>query len=447
MTPINTIGTPQPSPFWLRCLPLSVFQVYLTITVLAFFIGPYPWPIENPVEVVAFLVIVQVAFLLGYLSSARRQPAVRHTQIEVEKMIQVVIFIGTLWAIPAFMIKTVTVRDTYGGPIGVIIAGLTKPGEIYNHHQTIVALRQSGGLGLLSSGLMTVTDFLLSPFVSIAMPLGVVMWHRLTSVQKAGVVFITGVQVASWIGIGTNKGLFDIAILLPWLYIAQQVRLGRRPGAILKKVAVVAGILGTVVLGYFFIGGMERHSDRGTDIAQLIDVSEGYQAAFNILPESVAYGILRLSGYVTQGYYALSLALPLDFEPCWGLGNSYWLASWTRALTGGVSILEQSYPGRLQAFDLDLLTRWHSFYVWFASDVSFYGVPVIVFLVGRALSSAWIDAIWGSDVYSVGFLHLLIIMVIYFPGNNQVLGFAPSGIPFIVFAFLRMLPKASRIHT
>jgi hypothetical protein len=427
-------------------LPLTLFQIYLTVTVILFFVGPYPWPIENQFPTILFLIAVQIAFLMGYLSTSRKTPLFRHTELEIDQIINIVLFIASVWAIPSFMVRTVTVRDVYGGPIGVIISGITRPGEIYNHHQTIVAMRQSGSIGLLSSGLMTVTDFLLSPFVSIAMPIGLVYWHRISRLKKLAVTFITGVQVASWIGIGTNKGLFDIAILFPWLYIAQKLRSGMAPNKVFLRVTMTAGALGFIVFSYFIIGGMERHSDRGTDIAQLIDVSEGYQSLFSILPEGVAYAILRIAGYITQGYYALSLAIDLDFEPCWGLGNSYWLSSWLRAATGGVSIIDQSYPGRLQAFDIDLMTRWHSFYVWFASDVSFYGVPVIVFFVGRALASTWIDTIWGSDAYAIGLLQLLIIMVIYFPGNNQVLGFAPSGIPFIAFALLRMLPTQSKRH-
>ncbi len=427
----------QASPFWLRCLPLTLLQAYLAGTIVLFLVGPYPWPIDNPIAVVGFLLVVQIALMAGYLSSARKEPLVRQSDETMAKLINVVLIVAAIWAIPAFMIKTVTVRDVYGGPLQTIIAGFTKPGEVYNQHQTVVAMRQAGSIGSLAPGYLTFLDFLLSPVVSLAMPLGIVLWNRLTMGQRALLVFVTTAQVVSWIGIGTNKGLFDLVILFPWLYISQQVRAGTAAGVVLGRVAAFGGSLAILVLAYFVIGGMGRHADRGMNVAEFIDVGDGYRGIFGMMPEGLAFGLLRLCDYLTQGYYALSLALGLDFEPCWGLGNSYWLSSWAKAFTGDVSIIEHSFPGRLQALDINLYTRWHTFYVWIASDVSFFGVPVVVFVIGRMLASAWVDSLWGSDVFAIGLLHLLIIMVVYFPGNNQVLGYAPSGIPFVAFAILR----------
>ena len=54
---------------WLR--PLVFFQLYLSLTVILFFIGPWPWPIDNGGLLLAYLVAAQISILMGYLLAWR----------------------------------------------------------------------------------------------------------------------------------------------------------------------------------------------------------------------------------------------------------------------------------------------------------------------------------------------------------------------------------------
>ena len=65
------------------------------------------------------------------------------------------------------------------------------------------------------------------------------------------------------------------------------------------------------------------------------------------------------------------------------------------------------------------LVQWSSIYPWLASDVSFLGVIVVVFLVGRLFAMAWLDTLAGQNPWAVAMLALLLIMLFYFPANNQ----------------------------
>jgi hypothetical protein len=65
--------------------------------------------------------------------------------------------------------------------------------------------------------------------------------------------------------------------------------------------------------------------------------------------------------------------------------------------------------------------QWHTLYTWLASDVTFVGVPLIIFLMGRILAQSWIDAVAKASPYAVVLFALLTIAVFYASANNQVL--------------------------
>jgi hypothetical protein len=138
------------------------------------------------------------------------------------------------------------------------------------------------------------------------------------------------------------------------------------------------------------------------------------------MPDIVQIGYLGLDGYVTQGYYALSLALGEPFEPMWGLGNSTFLTRQLTRITGDASFERKSYPARIEKYGWDAYGLWSSIYPWFASDVSFPGVIILVFVIGYLFARVWLDVLYGSNPWAIVLFSNLIIMLAYFPANNQV---------------------------
>src|ERR1035441_388829 len=110
------------------------------------------------------------------------------------------------------------------------------------------------------------------------------------------------------------------------------------------------------------------------------------------------------------------------FEFCYGVGNSYFFEGLTRKLVAS-PIINRSYPARIETYGWNRYERWHSLYTWLASDVSFYRVVVLMFLVGRLLARVWLDVVVNKDPMAVSLFPLLIMMLYYAPANNQVLAF------------------------
>jgi hypothetical protein len=138
-----------------------------------------------------------------------------------------------------------------------------------------------------------------------------------------------------------------------------------------------------------------------------------------VLPKSLRTTAVGATSYLTQGYFALYLSLKEPFVPMFGVGNSFFLTQQAVRITGNNQIAGMSYPSRIQKYGWDALGRWSSIYPWIASDVSFPGAIVVVFLIGRFFAIAWFDALSSRNPFAFGMVALFAIMLFYFPANNQ----------------------------
>jgi hypothetical protein len=123
--------------------------------------------------------------------------------------------------------------------------------------------------------------------------------------------------------------------------------------------------------------------------------------------------------YLSQGYYALSLSLREPFVPMFGVGNSMFLYRQAARITGDGNILNDPYPVRIEKYGWDAQVLWSSIYPWIASDVSFPGTILIVYLIGRLFALSWIDTLGGANPFGVVMFSQFVIMLFYFPANNQ----------------------------
>jgi hypothetical protein len=139
------------------------------------------------------------------------------------------------------------------------------------------------------------------------------------------------------------------------------------------------------------------------------------------LPSGAATALIGLDIYLTQGYYALSLSLQEPFFPMYGFGNSTFLHRQAARITGDARILELPYPVRIEKYGWDAQGLWSSIYPWIASDVSFPGTILVVFLIGRLFALSWLDTLRGDNPVAVVMFSIFVIVLFYFPANNQML--------------------------
>ncbi|MEZ4733812.1 MAG: hypothetical protein R3E79_42495 [Caldilineaceae bacterium] len=139
------------------------------------------------------------------------------------------------------------------------------------------------------------------------------------------------------------------------------------------------------------------------------------------LPHTVKAGIIGLSSYITQGYYGLSLSLQQPFIPAFGVGNSFFLYRNAARILSVPQIELIPYPTRLEQYGWNAYTNWSSIYPWIASDVSFSGTIIVVFLIGYFYARSWLETVYTLNPVAVVLYAQFSIMLFYFSANNQIL--------------------------
>jgi hypothetical protein len=223
---------------------------------------------------------------------------------------------------------------------------------------------------------------------------------------------------------GTNLGLVYVLLLYPWLVAARKFA-GYSKSRWHRKFA--SAIVAATLLVLFFVFFTTTQISR-----QGRSVTGQYSRAGNVwadddnfmvrnLNGTAKRGVLALAGYLTHGYYGLYLALDKPFVFTYGVGNSFFLTRQAVRLTGVTSLAQAPYPMRIEENGWDAFGLWSTIYPWIASDVSFPGTLIVVFLVGRLFALSWLDTLEGENPFAVAMFAQFVIMLFYFNANNQCL--------------------------
>jgi hypothetical protein len=445
-TVASRCAAPKQFSRWIRVFPIMFFSVYLTGTVLFFVAGPFEYPVDNPWTLYLFLALAHLALLAGYWRAASGQP---RNYFGPWKAPQLLLWSATI----SLLLLLPTSRARTGNVIPDIVDGIVNTGDAYA--RTVSLSEQPTGMPIIEYA-----RIISGPLIGLLLPLTVFYWRQLTRTTR--VLAVAGIlgTVALFVAMGTNKAIADTVLLVPWMtfagYKAGKLRL--KPGRI---VALGLCSVSAFVLFFTFFGlAMEGRS--GSPAVTGYFPATGAKAdADNFLVSGLSAGpaavIMGLDIYLTPGYYALSLSLREPFVPMYGVGNSMFLYRQAARLTGDENIMKQPYPVRIEKYGWDAYGLWSSIYPWIASDVSFPGTILVVYLIGRLFALSWLDTLGGANPFAVVMFSQFLIMLFYFPANNQLLQSGEGFTAFWVTLFLwlrtrrrqdstrsRALPKPSR---
>ena len=400
---------------WLA--PLVFFQVYLGLTILLYVFGPWPWGTANQNSVVGYLILAQVFIAFGYYLSWMK---VRRVSLGGEPISQfhkpVVAFINVALLVNYALFIPSSLSRT-GALVPDVFFGLTNPGLAYNLN--FERLEQGNPFVLVEYARM-----LLSPWIIGLFPVAVVHWKSLNRSIKYLCFGAVLLNISLFISTGTNKGLADFVITLPWL-IFLGVSLGYLNIRLSPKVLLVFGALIVALFVFFGAGQAQRAGDAG--VLGAFDSGDGVIFADRehfvsiLLPDFLVIVFESITRYVTQGYYALSLTFPIVSDTTFGFGNSMFLARNADALTGSTYFTLQSLPGLLeQSHGWSMSGLWHSIYPWIASDFGFFGTLIVVGVFGYILGLSWGLSLVAPHPINIIICYFLLIIFYYIPANNQI---------------------------
>jgi hypothetical protein len=162
--------------------------------------------------------------------------------------------------------------------------------------------------------------------------------------------------------------------------------------------------------------------------------------AFTVIPKPLWPTYVMVVTYFGQGYYYTSFAFDMEFKPTGFLSSNPALVSMAQALIG-IDVWSDTYMHRLQRYGIDEFGVWHSAYTWFASDVSFYGVPPLLFVLGFFFGFSWTQGLKGDFLSRVVFIMFGNILLFLWANNTYLSSIFYAFIVFVPFwMFSRFFP-------
>lgn len=411
-------------------LPLIAIEIYLLVTLVLYQFGPYPWPTKNPNLFWSLIAAYHLAFILGYFACMKMKYCSRET-INMDNTMSIITKCCLVVNLPILLL---TITRRFGLPRIVnitelferVMHGLRSPAEVY-HYQFSQEFVDFGGKGL--------TLFLLatSLIAFAAIPLGLIYFKKLSTTFRSILLVNLILEVSKWIGTGTNKGIFDLvitAVVLFALAMMSHLYINKidRKKVIIATSVLVVGI--TIFLLFFNKAiGSRLSGDAWLEypVGGIFPTRDC--ALFKILPAVLQKPIALLALYVTQGYYAFSLATTIPWIPMFGLGGSMFLQEYIDKYIFNIS--QFTYSDRLIQFGWDPRVNWHSLYVWIGNDLSLYGVILFMLVFGFVFAYFYRVSLIDQNALAKLIFVFLTIMALFIPANNQVLGFLFPCIEFI----------------
>ena len=427
-----------------RVFPIRFFQFYLGLTVFIFAFGPWPWPVPDPLILYFFLFAAHLALWFGYKNGLRMQPGgyYRYGRWTVRRILRLSLIVNFIWIIPRYMLALNLATPDFNEIYSSILMGLTDPGAAYQSR--FIRLEDH------DSYLLNYISILLSPILWMLLPLSILFWKKLSKRIRIAVIFIEMCKMLQWVAIGTTKGFADLTFILCSMLLAANPYIVTNMKLLKRKVLYITVVtISLVVLFVFFQYVQYGRSGfiSGTipyDQSAGIAIKKDRLIIFG-LSDGSSTAIARVSSYMSQGYYGLSLALKEDFQWSYGVGNSIFLTNIFHKFFDRDVIFGKTYPARVEKYGWGAYSNWHTFYTWIASDVTFPGVIVVVFFIGKLLAMTWIDTLKKENPFAIALFTLVILMIFYFPANNLVLSFHFPAFFGLLFFWIITRKKRARL--
>jgi len=390
----------------IRIFPIIFFITYLSFTVFLFAKGPWLWPIRDGTKLYSFLAFAHLALFLGYLSASFQNPKGYFGKWNIKRIMKVTLIFNLLLIIPTTISRT-------GSMFPDVAYGFTNPGNAYMlhgfHHQE-------------GSRIIEYIRILFGPLLFIILPLTVFYWKQLKPIIRLLSSLCIIASVSIFISMGTNKGFADAVLLIPWIVLARHLSGYLRLKLRHLTITIMALAIAFSIFLLFFTRTQLSRPGSATKTAYFAQIdmhADLNNPIVRYLPQELEVLILSLSCYITQGYYGLYSSLEVPYLPMFGVGNSMFSYRQAARITGNEEIMYLPYPTRISEFGWDAYGNWSTIYPWIASDVSFPGTILVVFLIGRLFALSWLDTLKGSNPFAVAMFAQFLIMLFYFPANNQ----------------------------
>lgn len=405
-------GAPHTIPVGVRFAPLAFFCAWTLLPLFLLFWGPFDFQLEQPDVLIGFLFACVFAFGLGYTLFAA--PALREIERYPRPYPRINAFFVTACVL-SFLLLEPSVY-AYTGKHVWQIGSVLNQREVYL--ELLSALEQGSPLRKAVSALRGFC----APLVLLVLPSAAVYWPDLARRARWSSLGVILCFLVFSLFRGTDKEMGDLLI---FFFVGIAIAAGFRSLRGIKtnrKTVFRRMVIGLCVVLVFVTIFTLRKAARMQGALSFCLYND--VACFNVDGGSEVMNFLRfsfgmLTAYLNQGYYGLNVALNTDYNWTYGIGHSSFLVSFFSSFVDSEDIYKDGLMYALRAGGWDDRYVWSSAFPWLASDLTFWGVPPFMFLIGAIYSRAWIAAIAKRNLSGVMVFALLSIFIVYLPANNQ----------------------------
>lgn len=406
--------------------------LYVMVMPLLFMYSIFSPTLRNRFLFIVFILIANCLALLGFWIGARIIKLKNYNtinQFDVLKLVNCLFWIALIVSIPKYVLYSGDYSFNIVNRLFNLINGDVTFLDSYNARQNLVSV----------SGIWKIINYLIiiaSPFHWIYLPLSVFFWKTLKFYKKIGTFFIFFLFVFQYVSSGASVGFIYFTIILAssWLMKdaiqSDELRFTNRIKKIDKRKKIHFLILIMLAFASILAFGAIMH-DRGSGqektfilIGNEILFPNEKSIIWKIIPNAYKSTSINVYSYVLKAYAALDMALSIagivKTPLCFGAGGSWFLADNVKQLFG-YDVIDQTYNMRIhEMFGYNYYTQWHTVYVWLANDFTFFGVPIVLFLLMIIWGLAWKDYLQSHNLFAFLLMVVFVEFVVFIPMNNQV---------------------------
>lgn len=401
-------------------IPIYASLGFIVFTEIFFLLGPINYYVDNPLTLFLFLFFVNLSLFLGYIVEIRRSKLFNRITFQYwdkVKLVKVLMLISLLIKPLSFYFGWQLSSFAPSAYISKFMLGITAPNEAYEDFNDF----QSNGI--LGSFLV-----LLGPISMIAQPLGIYFIEKFPKKWKFLAIVLVVLDIVYTLGLGNRKRMLDVIIIVFFSYLASK---GHNAIHLLKNRKFIA-FISFLIFGlfvYFLISSLSR---AGTDsfenfYTMFDDIKPWYEKN---VPVEIYMALANIQMYLCHAYVNLSYALDHFFSLSdtyvfsWGIGNNVFTINMFKNFFG-IDVLPYTYQHLLtEEYHRPIGLVWMTIYPWLANDVTFLGVPIVFYFLGRIMGRLWYDSLYARNIFAVPLLCLVLITVFYSFANNQALSYS-----------------------
>lgn len=407
--------------------PIKIGLAFSVFTIFLFEFGVYDFFVPNRLLFYVFLFACNLSMYLGFTQGLRKTGQYKKNRIvSINKVVKILFWAALLLAIPDFMLYTRVTSFSLGEILLKMAMSTTDAATLYSEHNNIA---NAVGIWRYINWLV----ILFSPLHWAYIPLSFYYWGKLTVFKKLGTCLIWFLYCAKYLVTGTNVGIFVIVVFAAVSYI---IKKNNNAGSTKKKKKsaiglVIIALLTVIILAAFF--NMTMSSRIGDSIGETY---LNRNSIFWILtPEPFRNLLCYFTRYLANAYNAVAMSFSLPWDCTFGLGHSFYLLD--QFDPGQTWLWPRTYNLKMdQAFGWDYYAQWHTPYVWFANDVSHFGVPIVLFILFRFFGKAWRRFNEEKDIISYSVFMMFVLFMTFVSANNQVFQTNSTLIAFWLYAIL-----------